>query len=167
MTWNGVSGASSYQVFRSSDGGAYAQIASVTASPYTDSSVAASKTYLYKVNATVNSVPTPYSNIDLATTIVFTNDNSLSGRSIAAVYLQEIRTAVNAVRAAASLGALTFSNPATANSPVQANDITTLRTGLAAAYNALGLTPAAFTDAVTSQFVIKGLHVQEIRNATK
>jgi len=168
LSWTGVSGATSYQILRSNDGGAFAPVGTSGTTSYPDNAVVGGKTYLYQVKALVNSTLTNPSNTDLATTIVFTDDNTLPGKTISATYLQEIRTATNAVRAAAGLGALSFSNPAVSGSPIQANDITALRSGLIAAYNQIQLTPPSFAETlVVGSTTVKGSHWQEIRNAVK
>ncbi len=168
LSWTGVVGATSYQILRSSDGAPFSVITSVATTSHTDSSVVAGKTYLYRVKAVVNGAPTDPSNLDLATTIVFTDDGQLAGKVVAALHLQEVRSAVNAVRAAAGLGALSFTNPAVPGSPVQANDITALRTGLVAAYNQLALSPPGFAETlVPGTTLIKASHWQEVRQAVK
>jgi hypothetical protein len=169
VTWDAVSGATSYNIYRTSDGAPFGPaVGTATTTSFPDSGLTAGKTYLYKVNAVVNSTLTNDSNVDLATTILFTNDNDLVNRTIDHINLQEIRNAVNAVRAAAAVNALTFSNPASSGSPILATDITDLRTGLAAAYTQLNLTPPTFAETITAgTTLIKASHWQEIRNATK
>ena len=64
LTWNAVSGATSYRVFRSeSRGSGYSLLGTTTATSYTNTGAAVGKTYYYRVKA-VNSVGTSgYSNI--------------------------------------------------------------------------------------------------------
>ena len=64
LTWNAVSGATSYRVFRSeSRGTGYSLLGTTTATSYTNTSAAVGKTYYYRVKA-VNSVGTSgHSNI--------------------------------------------------------------------------------------------------------
>ena len=64
LTWNAVSGATSYRVFRSeSRGSGYSLLGTTTSTSYTNTGAAAGKTYYYRVKA-VNSVGTSgYSNI--------------------------------------------------------------------------------------------------------
>jgi photosystem II stability/assembly factor-like uncharacterized protein len=168
LTWTGVSGAASYQILRSSDGLAYSVLTTVGPTSYADSAVVGGKTYLYKVKAFYNSVLTDASNVDLATTMVFTDDNQLPGTNALAVHLQEIRNATNAVRLASGLPALTFSNPAIAGSSILAADITDLRNGLIPAYSNIGMPALSFAETVTAGVTeIKASHTQEIRNAAK
>ena len=64
LTWNAVSGATSYRVFRSeSRGSGYSLLGTTTSTSYTNTGAAVGKTYYYRVKA-VNSVGTSgYSNI--------------------------------------------------------------------------------------------------------
>jgi hypothetical protein len=169
LSWTGVSNATSYRILRSVDNAPFSELTTVSTTSHSDFDVVAGKTYLYKVQAWVNSTLTGESNLDLATTIVFTFDNQLLGKVFAAIHLQEIRNAVNAVRVSAGLDPLTFSNPAVFGSLPVANDITQLRTGLISAYNQLGLTPPTFTGTISGggSTLLQQSHWQEIRDATK
>ena len=52
LTWNTVTGASKYEVYRAtSSGGTYTKVATTTAKTYTDKTAKAGKTYYYKVKA--------------------------------------------------------------------------------------------------------------------
>ena len=64
LTWNAVSGATSYKVYRAtSQNGTYSLLGTVTTTSYTNTGAKAGTTYYYKVTA-VNSVgESPYSNI--------------------------------------------------------------------------------------------------------
>ena len=56
VTWNAVSGATGYKVYRSSSaGGVYNFIGNAPSSPYTDSGLSANTTYYYKVSSVKNS----------------------------------------------------------------------------------------------------------------
>lgn len=72
--------------------------------------------------------------------MTFTHHNTLIGRTVLATYVQEIRNAVNMVRAAAGLSPLTFS-PAPGAS-IRASDITTLCSSLTTCYTNIGMTSA-------------------------
>ena len=85
---------------------------------------------------------------DLATTISFTNDPIVAGSTpIKAVHLTELRTAVNAVRAAAGQAPASFANPVAPGSPIRAIDVTELRANLDGARATLGLPVLPYTDA--------------------
>ena len=169
VSWNTYTGASSYQLFRSSGGGAYTQVGgTITTNSFSDSGLTAGTTYLYKVKAVVGSGTTDFSAPDLATTVTFTNDNDLFGRPVSATYLAEIRNAVNDVLGAAGLSAQTFSG-GTSGSLINHDDIAGLRTLLVQAYRRIGMpsAPSFPSGSVTTGTLIKATHTQEIRNATK
>jgi hypothetical protein len=85
------------------------------------------------------------------------------------VHLQELRTAVNAVRTAAGIGVATL-NDATVDSSltIKRLHIVDLRNALIEAYVTLGLAQPGFTDSITARFTgVKAVHFQEIRTLAK
>lgn len=67
ITWNAVSGANEYKVYRSgSEGGSYSYLATVTAptTQYDDTSVTQGTTYWYKVSTVINAHEGPQSSAD-------------------------------------------------------------------------------------------------------
>src|SRR6185369_10937550 len=122
--------------------------------------------YLYRVRATgAGNTYSAFSLLDPATTVIFT-DADLTGVKIKAVHFTQLRTAVNAMRAAAGLTAATFTNPITAGvSTVKALDLTELRSALDGARSALFLPPVSYTDpTITAQStMVKKAHVNELR----
>jgi hypothetical protein len=163
LTWNGVAGASSYEVWRSVDGSAFALAGNPATTSFSDLSVVAGKTYLYRVRAGTTS---PFSNTDAATTIVFTDDPLVAQSTIIkALHLTQLRTAVNAMRASASLGPLAADSTIGVGQVVRAQHITALRTALDQARAAIGLPALAYTDATPT--IVKAAHVQELRSGVK
>ena len=64
LTWNAVSGATSYKVYRAtSQNGTYSLLGTVTATSYTNTGAKAGTTYWYKVKAVNDAGLSPYSNI--------------------------------------------------------------------------------------------------------
>ena len=64
LTWNAVSGATSYKVYRAtSQNGAYSLLGTVTATSYTNTGAKAGTTYWYKVKAVNSAGESAYSNI--------------------------------------------------------------------------------------------------------
>lgn len=106
---------------------------------------------------------TTFSPVDVATTVIFTDPSSLSGVTIKAAHITELQTAVNAMRAAGGLTAMTFSSVTAGNTPARTH-VTTLRTALDAARVATGLAALSYTDATISSTVtpIKAAHVNEL-----
>lgn len=167
VTWSAVGDATGYTIERGMALGAFVQIAQITGTVYTDTGLSPNTTYLYRVRAVAGTAMSTFSNIDHATTILFTDDPLLPGTRVRAVHLTEIRTAVNAVRAAAGLSLMSWTDPNPAGIAVKAVHITQLRSALAAALSALGKT-AAFTDpTLTPGMPIRAVHFQELRNLVK
>ena len=64
LTWNAVSGATSYKVYRAtSQNGTYSLLGAVTATSYTNTGAKAGTTYYYRVKACNDAGLSPYSNI--------------------------------------------------------------------------------------------------------
>jgi hypothetical protein len=172
VAWNAVAGANNYHVLRATTvNGPYAEIA---ASPTTslsapDGGLTANHTYLYKVqasNATIVSAP---SVLDPATTTMFTDYPLNPGTVVKKEHMNELRTAVNAMRTAAVLGAGVFTNvPANTGTLVTARHILELRTAIDQARATLGLTAGVWSDpAVTSTTPIRAAQITAVRNSVK
>ncbi len=166
VSWNASTGATQYELVR----GTNAPIV-VAGTSYVDNIVSANTTYLYKVRAVdASSRHSGYTAPDPATTVLFTDDPLVSRSTrIKAVHLTELRTAVNAMRAAAGLGAATFTNPSPAGVIIRKLHIDELRNAVNPARAALGLTPATFTDPTLTinSTRIKVAHFQELRTAVR
>ena len=136
---------------------------------FSDAGLSPNTTYLYLVRATDGSNVSPSSNTDLATTILFTDDPVAPASTIIkAVHVTELRTAVNAVRAAAGLPDATFTDAVSAGVFMKAIHITELRSNLDAARTALGLTAAPYTDpALAAGVIIKAVHIRDLRSRVK
>lgn len=134
--------------------------------------------YLYHVRAVDSSGNfSNYSNIDLATTIIFEDDelNPAGTRTvIRARHLVQLRQAVNAVRALAGLAAASWtypdpvSEPASQRRPVYLEDVTDLRTKLDEALTVLGLSQSYATEPPLGRWLpIRKEHFQELRQRVK
>ncbi|MBV9494028.1 MAG: hypothetical protein JOZ54_07260, partial [Acidobacteria bacterium] len=167
VTWNAVSGATGYEIYRKSPGGSFVLVGTSGTNGFTDTTVAANTAYLYRVRALNTAGASGDSVYDLATTVIFTDDPLSAGTIIKAVHLAQLRTAVNAVRAVAALGAVTFTDSASPGVVVKAVHITELRTALNQALTALGFATPAYTDPSLTGVPIKAVHFQELRNRVK
>ncbi|HYI09387.1 MAG TPA: M12 family metallo-peptidase [Thermoanaerobaculia bacterium] len=167
VTWPAVPGADSYDVYRRAAGGTFVKIGSTATTSYNDPATA-NTAYLYAMKSIDGSVESALSNPDLATTVIFT-DPTLT--RIKAVHITQLRTAVNAVRTLAALGAGTFTDPTVTagTTRCKAAHITDLRTALAAARTALFLSAPNVTDPTLTagDTKMKGVHVTELRDGVK
>ncbi len=170
LQWTAVANANHYEVWRNSGAG-FGLVASPASASYADTAVSALTSYVYKVRA-VDAINTmsAYSNLDAATTILFTDDPIVAGSStVKAIHISELRTAVNAMRAAAGLSPATFTDANVSGLAIKTAHITELRSALDVARSGLGLPPLTYTDLTltTGSTVVKGAHFQELRNGTK
>jgi hypothetical protein len=168
ISWTGSAGAATYNVYRSSDGINYSLAGSTSATTLNDSSRTANTAYLYKVRA-VNGGESGDSNRDLATTIVFTDDPLVANvTTVKVTHVTQLRAAIDAVRALASLGGGTYTDPAiTAGVPIKVAHITDLRTALDAARSALTLPAISYGETITTTTKVKASHMTELRNGVK
>jgi hypothetical protein len=167
VTWAGVQGATSYEVTRSSHGGGFSVVGYPTSPAFVDDGVAPDTTYLYMVRAIAGGGSfSSFSNIDPATTVIFTDDPLTPGVSvITAAHITQIRTAVNAMRASVGLAPATFSS----DSVVRAVHIQELRNALDPARAALSLPALTYTDPtlVAGSTPIRAVHMQELREGCR
>lgn len=167
LSWTGVSGATSYQVWRSSLGQAATHIASPLTNEY-DDTTAANRTYVYYVRAVTGAQVSCPSNFEIATTIAFsdpviTADNTV----VKLVQFTQLQSAVNAVRAAAGLDPASFSS-ITVGSRIRTAHVHELRSALTPARAILGLPAISFTDQpLTAATPIRAVHLTELRNGVK
>lgn len=171
ITWSASAGATSYQVERSSGGSGYVPVGFPTGTSFTDP-VSSGTTYLYQVRAVGSGGTSGPSNKDLATTILFADDPLTVGVTlIKAQHVTELRQAVNAVRAAASLTPSSWTDPTITPTVtlVRKIHVEELRSSLTAARNALGFTDPGFTDPTLTAGVTeaKRVHIDELRARVK
>ena len=169
-TWSAVAGAASYEIWRSSNGDAFTLIGTSSGPSFSDSFVSAGVSYLYRVRALDGAGDiSAFSNVDAATTIVFTDEPLIAASTqIKALHVLELRTAVNAMRAAADLPPMGADATVAAGAPVRSQHITALRTALAEARSAAGLPSVTLTDpGLSTGTFIRAAHVQDLRNAVK
>jgi len=167
LTWSPVLGADHYEISRRTSGGYIVIDNTTTAASFTDSSASSGTAYLYRVRALdpANN-PGAYSNADLATTVVFTDDPLTAGSTIVlAQHMYELRQAVNAVRSTAGLGSATFTDDPLIGIAVKAVHVQELRSNLDAARSTLGLGALTYSDdpIAGGQTIVKAAHVAELR----
>ena len=176
VSWQAAEGAHHYQVEKTTNVNiAYSSVNSnVTGLTVTDSEVTPVTAYLYRVRAVdANGNVSPYSNVDVATAISFTDDTLQSNSTLVqAVHINELRQAVNAVRAVTlNLGPADWGGGVQQYvTTIQAKHIQDLRDNLDEARNALGLSQCTYTDnsinALKASY-FKKEHVEQIRQCVK
>lgn len=166
LTWSAAGGATSYQVRRSTGSGYSTIVPSTSSTAYTDSAVVNGTGYLYQIVANTGA----YSNVDLAVPMAYTDPSLTGGNVIKAAHFTELRTAVNAARAAAGLSALTFTD-STLNSSVMVKRVhlIELRNGLNTVRSTLGLSAISYTDPTVTagSTAVKAQHILDLRGGVQ
>jgi hypothetical protein len=139
--------------------------------------VATNTAYVYRVRAfDAAGCPSPYSNIDLATTVMFSSDPPVAmGSTIYAVHLTRLQTAVNAVRMTAGLTPFDWGD---SNAPVTVapavggtvlkDQVQKLRNTLNQARLPLNLPAQSYTDEpLTAGTKVYANHVLELRQGVQ
>ena len=178
ISWNAVANADHYVVERASVIGEsnFAPINSnVAGTSLSDSTVSNGVAYLYRVKAAdaVGNI-SPASNIDVATAITFEDDPFAAPPTYTVVrgqHILQLRTAINAVRAAVGLAPASWTqtiNPAQPGSvTIMAVDVEELRTKLDEALQILNLPTGGYTNPSLSGQVILQTHITELRDRVK
>ena len=166
ITWLPSAGATSYKVYRRSAGTGFVLAGSTSLLQLTDSTgLALNRAYLYVVHAVSGVLESGDGVADLATTVVFTEAITPNVTTLKASQIDELRTAVNAVRDLAGIGTVSFTDGLLTNVAVQAIHIDELRTNLNIALHALGLSTITFTDPtlLPGTTPIAAVHVTQLR----
>jgi hypothetical protein len=120
--------------------------------------------YDYRLDTTVGGI-TQSSNIDSA--MLFTDDPLVVGTTVVKrVHFDELRTAINALRASAALAPFDFDGTY-ASPTIRASHVTTMRTAINEARSALGMLTVTFTDPSLTGVTIKAAHIRELRDAAR
>jgi hypothetical protein len=178
ITWTAPSGTvpTRYHVYRSANNSTYTQVnaESTTGTSFSDTTASTNTAYLYKVRSVnVASAESSDSNKDLATTVVFTDPTiTVLSTVVKAAHITQLRTAVNAVRTLAGLGAFAFTDSGLAAlTPVRAAHINDLRTALNAALTTLTLSNVTFADSPLVSGAggtpIKKVHITDLRGGVQ
>lgn len=175
ISWSATSGADHYQLEKTANlNQPYLPVASnVIGTSFTDTNVTAVTAYLYRVRAVdTNGNVSPYSNVDVATAISFTDDTITPQTTLVkAAHIDELRQAVDAIRATANLSVVNWGESVNPSSTViQATHIQDLRTYVNQARSALSLSPCSFSDNSLEELrasLIKKNHIEEIRQCVR
>lgn len=172
LSWSPASG-TNFRVERSPTlTGAYTLVGTSATTSINDNNVSRGNAYLYRVCAadTGGQCVSGYSNFALGTAVTFA-DSQLVAQSTAvkAQHFNDLRLAVNAVRATAGLPAATWTDPTLTqqSTVIRAVYVQELRDRLNEALSALNITVSPFTDPAlgtgASGTTIKKTHVEELR----
>lgn len=171
ITWNASAGADHYQVERANNlTGTFTVLNSnVTTNSYSDTTVSSINAYIYRVRAANSSGGvSQYGNIDIATAIAFTDAPLVVGSTlIKAAHITELRQAVDAMRLATNLPAVTWTDTNLAGVQIKAAHVQELRTNLDAVLVAVGITPSPYTDTSLPGVQIKKTHIDELRQRVR
>ena len=171
INWSTVSGATSYEVRRRSSSSPFAMlVGQPTGTSFPDSAVNAGTGYVYTVRARNAIGVSADSAPDFATTMTFTDDPIVAGVTpIKKAHVTELRSAVNAIRAAVGLSAFPFTPADLTGLVISAAHFADLRSALAEARAAVLLPPARYTDPTLTQqtTMIKAVHITELRNGVQ
>lgn len=178
LQWTAAPSATNYKIYRRSL--ATQLFSLVTTVPaqtsFTDNTVQNATTYAYEVTAVIAGAESPPSNVDLATTVAFTDPQDPIGAvTVKADHINQLRTAVNAARAYFSLPAfngwtdMPIVGGGLNATVVKGDHITELRLHLD---EALGPPAIPYTDPGTApgslhNVVIKGAHIDELRKRVR
>lgn len=167
LAWYATANTDHYEVWRN-NGAGWAFVSNAPGASFTDSGAPSSSALLYKVRAIAgNGTASGFSAVELALTYAFTDSTLTPGvTTVKLAHLSELRSAANAVRALAALGAMTWAEP----SPqiIRASHVTELRTAIATARASLGLPVVSYTDAsLVAGMTAKAVHYEQLRSAMR
>jgi hypothetical protein len=155
-----------YEVWRSSGSG-YAFLGAPSSMSYTDSTAAPGTAYLYSVRAVATGVgTTDFGTPDYAHTFSFTDPLLAPGTLLKAAHIAELRSVVNALRAAGGVEEAAFADPVLTGAIARTMHVTELRTALNALRATLGM-PALVFSALPAGTVIATTQTTELRTATQ
>jgi subtilisin-like proprotein convertase family protein len=173
ITWTAAPGAASYRVYRGQNNGSgivYSFVGATSALILTDATASPNTSYLYKVRSFLSSESAD-SNVDLATTVVYTDPTPVVNTTkVKVVHFTELLTAVNAVRALAGIATIGFTAPAPSTIvTVRRQHLLDLRFGLDAARASLALSAVTYTDPTITAGVtrIKSAHITNLREGAR
>jgi len=158
LNWTAASGATNYRVERQAAGGVFSSIGTTSSTTITDNGAINGSAYLYKVCAADgnNNCTSAYSNVVLGARFNFPTDPAIVGYSedsahattIQAAHINELRTAVNAVRHLAGMSDATWTySPLSLQ--IYVDDVRDLRVALDAALAQLGIQIPAYITGVS------------------
>lgn len=159
-----------YEVERSQNiSGPFTTVGTPSTTQFSDINLVNSVAYIYRVRAVRSGNSSLPSNIDLATAVSFTDKPLIAGVTVVkAQHIDELRVAVNAVRATAGLPLASWTDTSLTGVVVKAVHITEIRNNLNQALLSMGFGPPSYTDpGLSAGTVIRKSHVEDIRQAVR
>lgn len=169
LAWSNVPGATVYDIYRRTSGWSFQpHVTNLGGTSYAET-VSANTAYYYFVRAR-NASETADSNIDLATTVVFTDDPIVAGETVVYGYhVTQLRSAINYARLSAGIGAASWTKNVLEQTLIETEEVEELRSALNQALSAVGMPVKSFTDSPLVKGVteIKKVHAKELRQGVK
>jgi hypothetical protein len=165
LTWSFSAAADHFEVWRSSGAG-FALVGSPGTAVFSDTT-AADTGYVYKVRAVDGGgAMSGFSAPDFTHTFTLSDPALTAGMTIRAVHVTDLRTAVNAVRAAAALPPATFTDSPLGSAVAQYVHVAELRDAINGVRTALGLPPQVFPPLAPGD-LIRASTTEELRAAIR
>jgi YD repeat-containing protein len=174
LTWVGSAGVDHYEIWRRENGIASRVVNTSSTIPYVDNGLTANVTYVYQVVAVGSGGSSPKSNIDLATTMSFAN--VAAGVPVGVAQFEQLRAALNAVRAASGAVPVQWSDILQGSPPppapavgvvIRGEHVMALRRSMDQALSWLGIAAMPYTDPTlpgSPALRIRAIHVTELRS---
>lgn len=163
--WNLSESGTTFVIYRSSGGG-FTPVGTSATLQYEDTAVQPNTAYLYCVQAMRGNLGSPLSAVDLATTVIVSDDPLLASTTLVrAAHITQLRTAVNAARTLAGLPLPTYTDPSlAAGTLVKAVHVSELRAAINAARQSLSVPAIIYNDPPPAAgFLIKATDVMDLR----
>ncbi|HEX8151626.1 MAG TPA: fibronectin type III domain-containing protein, partial [Thermoanaerobaculia bacterium] len=178
IAWDAVPGVAGYELFRKdAHGGSWTLVHTTPAATFfSNGGLAAGATYLYRLrtfDAAGNR--SADSNLDLATTIDYSDPQLGAGTLVRAQHVIEVRRAVNAIctfAGAAICPAAPFSGASldaaqVKTQPIRASDFADLTTQLVSLRSAIGAAPATFRGPAVAGNPVSRIQTEDLRAGAK
>jgi hypothetical protein len=173
VTWTAAAGATSYHIYRGVRTGGnivFTKVSGDQAGTSFPETVPSNTAFLYKVRSFDGANESADSNIDLATSVAFTDPTIVAGTTkVKAAHIAELRTAVNAVQTLAGQPNTAYTDP-TLNTTikVKAAHVTELRSRITSARSTLSLSAPSFPTAITAGTTrVSKVFIDELRTSVR
>jgi hypothetical protein len=176
IAWSASSGATKYELQRSTNinSGFVPVNSNISQNTlFYDDPVTPNIAYIYRVRAFIESNPSPFSEMDIATAVAFTSDATITQgvTTIKAIHITQLRQAIDAMRIAVGLPAATWvDSPLVAQQvEIKKVHIDQLRLNLNGAGGQLSFPAPTYTDPtiIAHSTIVKADHIRDLRRLVK